>query len=335
MPCYRPLKGYRATDGRITFKRTAMSTGQLTQVNCGQCVGCRMAKSKEFAVRCVHEDRTSLAKTGFPGSFLTLTYDDEHLPPGGSVSKKEHQTFIQALRDKLRPDGVQIRYFMCGEYGADEYFEDPEDPTVPKFRLGPGRPHYHYIIFGYNFPDKYEWTQYRGHQYYRSPQLESVWQKGNSIVGHLTPETCAYTTRYVLKKQSGEQSEDHYKRLILETGELYPLQREFALMSLKPGIGKEWFEKYGLTDIYDSGDFVVIDGKKYATPKYYDKLLKDLDERELLSVRSERAKRAHAHSKDSTDRRLRDREELQRLRLRKLVRGLENGSTSFTIAKPS
>ena len=326
MPCYRPVKGYRRTDGALEFKRGPMSTGQLMTTSCGRCVGCKLDHAKSWMIRCVHEDRTAYKKTGMPGSFLTLTYAPEHLPPGGSISKKTHQIFIKKFRDHLRDTGgPTIRYFMCGEYGADEYHEDPEDPTVPKVLLGPGRPHYHYLIFGFQFQDEEYWKTHRGHDYFLSPTLQKLWPYGFSTIGRLTPETVGYTTRYVLKKQI-DHDDTRYERLVLETGELYPIQPEFALMSLKPGIGKEWFEKYGLTDIYDSGDYVEIDGVKYKTPRYYDKLYDDLDERELIPVQNERRRRSQIYAKDQTDRRLRDREELQKLRLKKLVRGLENGS---------
>ena len=263
-------------------------------------------------------------QTGRTGSFVTLTYDRENLPWDGSVSRKEHQTFIRSLRDKLRPKGVSIRYYMCGEYGEDEYqqYQRP-DGSFGRYRLGPGRPHYHYLIFGYNFGDRYEWTQHRGHQYYRSPLLETVWTKGHSIVGNVTPETAAYTARYVMKKQLGKTADDHYTRIITGRDEPVSIEPEFALMSLKPGIGASWFQKYGRSDIYDSGDFVVIDGKKYGTPRYYDKLFEDLDERELFSIRKDRRKRMYEQREHSTPERLAIREELTEIRLKKLKRGLQ------------
>lgn len=302
-------------------------------VSCGQCNGCRLARSREMAVRCVHEDRMH----GIPGSFVTLTYDEEHLPYDGSVSNEHHQKFIRALRDRLRPfkpaeyfvtdketgevkEEAWPRYYMCGEYGADEY---GTIDGLRKFRIGPGRPHYHYLLFGYNFPDKKYWKSHRGHEYYRSPFLEEIWTKGHSIIGHVTPETAAYTARYVMKKQTGEQSREHYERVLPTTGEVVSIEPEFCRMSLKPGIGARWFEKHGQQDIYDSGDFVSINGKRYKTPRYYDKLYEDLDERELLRVKSERRKQAYDRRNDSTPERLATRAECLDLRLKRLKRGFE------------
>ena len=264
-----------------------------------------------------------------PGSFVTLTFNKKHLPWDGSVSKETHQKFIRALRDRLRERGIGIRYYMCGEYGEDEYVQyQKTDGSFGRVRVGPGRPHYHYLIFGYDFPDKYDWKEHRGHRYYRSPELEKIWTQGHSIIGHVTPETAAYTARYVLKKQTGELADDHYTRIIVGRDEPVPIEPEFCLMSLKPGIGQRWFEKYGRSDIYDSGDFVVINGKKYTTPKYYDRLLKDLDERELMRVKSERRNKAEVRKEHATWQRLETREELSTIRSKKLKRGYENESAS-------
>ena len=314
MPCFSPIDGYRSTSGKITFARGPRSTGQLVSVSCKQCVGCRIDKSKEWAVRCVHE-----ARMCEQASFVTLTYDKEHLPWDGSVSRQTHQVFIRALRDRIRPK--EIRYYMCGEYGADQY---EVIDGLRRFKIGPGRPHYHYLIFGYDFPDKYEWTQHRGHQYYRSPELEKVWTKGHSVIGPVTVETAAYTARYVLKKFTGEAAETRYQRCIIETGELIDIEPEFALMSLKPGIGQAWFEKYGCSDVYDSGDFVVIKGKKYKTPRYYDGLLEDLDERKLLDVKRARKMKALTRQDDNTWQRLEERRELLEMRTKKMRRGYED-----------
>lgn len=275
-------------------------------------------------MRCVHEARMTT-----DNMFLTLTYDDQHYPPGGSVSVRTHQLFIKKLRKLASKKlGVteNIRYYMCGEYGADEFQQIPDVRKLQ--RVGPGRPHYHYLIFGLRFPDLEWWTSHRGHDYYRSKLLEKIWPYGFSTIGNVTPETAAYTARYVLKKITGdeEQADEHYRRYIPETGETWPVLPEFCLMSLKPGIGSSWFAKYGQTDIYDSGDYVTINGKRYQTPKYYDKLLEDLDERELLRVKTKRRISAGERSADSTPERLAVREEVQKLRSQKLIRGYENGS---------
>ena len=95
-------------------------------------------------------------------------------------------------------------------------------------------------------------------------------------------------------------------------------------MSLKPGIGAAWFEKYGEQDVYDSGDFIVINGKKYSTPRYYDTLLERLDVEKLSETKADRKQRGEAHASNNTYERLLVREEVQLKKLDKLKRNYEH-----------
>ena len=260
-----------------------------------------MDKSRQWAVRCIHEERMNVER-GFKGSFLTLTYDERNLPEDGSLDPGDHTWFIKRLRERLwRKHRRKIRFYMCGEYGEKLL-----------------RPHYHYLIFGYDFPDKYHFKTHRGEKYYRSEELEKLWPLGQSLIGNVTVESAGYCARYVMKKQTGDSARSHYRN---ENGVC--IEPEFSRMSLKPGIGAEWFAKYGKQDVYDSGDFIVINGKKFSTPRYYDKLLESLDVERLLEIKSERAERAAARASDDTYERLQVREEAQKLKAKRLERSYE------------
>lgn len=325
MTCFHPMEAARLPGEKpLVYKHgqrpKPLAAGwEELSLPCGQCTGCRIDQTKQWAVRAVHE---SLMHE--QNSFLTLTYSPENEPQDGSLVPAHHTLFIKKLREsfavkKLNPEtGRQkkyyakyIRYYMCGEYGEQL-----------------SRPHFHYLIFGHNFDhDRYPWTTHNGHQYYRSPSLEKLWPYGYSTIGDVNWETAAYTARYVLKKLTGPRAEDHYER----NDELYNqevrLEPEFARMSLKPGIGAEWFAKYGYSDIYDSGDFVVIKGKKYKTPRYYDKLLGEPDEVHVYDLKQGRKLKAARNAADSTPARLDVRERYLELTLQKLPRGYENGTT--------
>ena len=93
-------------------------------------------------------------------------------------------------------------------------------------------------------------------------------------VGELTFESAAYVARYVVKKRTGKEAKTHYTRMY-ESGELVDLKPEFVTMSRRPGIGNEWFKKYK-NDVYPK-DFTTIRGKRMKPPKYYDRLLEELD----------------------------------------------------------
>ena len=193
---------------------------------------------------------------------------------------------------------------MAGEYG--ENF---------------GRPHYHACIFGFDFHDKKLWKRTSSGSFiYRSADLETLWPFGYSSIGDVNFESAAYVARYIMKKQTGKDSEKHYQYSKLDTGEIIQMQPEYNKMSLKPGIGAEWYKKYR-SDVYPH-DYVVVRGKKVRPPKYYDKKYKTdypYEYDELLYIRDKRAK---LNSEDNTPERLAVKEQVTQVKLQKLKRTL-------------
>ena len=274
--------------------------GYEIKLPCGRCVACRIDRSKQWAMRCMHE-----AQMHQHNCFVTLTYSPEHLPNPPVLHKSDLQCFIKRLRKALHP--TKIRYYACGEYG-----EKSE------------RPHFHLIIFGYDFPDKFLWQRAKtGEQYYRSKLLEKIWDQGQSIIGDVTYQSAAYTARYVMKKKFGntEFKDDAYKRINLDTGEIYQLTPEFNTMSLKPAIGKAWFDQYH-SDLYPH-DYAVQDAKKHKIPRYYDKLLQLQDPELAATLKEQRTKRAELKQDDNTPDRLLIKEKVLLSKICKLIRNVE------------
>ena len=79
-------------------------------VPCGKCISCRIQKTSEWAIRLMLE----LPMWNYEASFITLTYDDEHLPKDLSLKPKDLTDFWKRLRKDY---GKPIKYFACGEYG--------------------------------------------------------------------------------------------------------------------------------------------------------------------------------------------------------------------------
>lgn len=100
MACYALLSAWKKPGGGITFKKGEAVGLKPIKLPCGQCLGCRLDYSREWAVRCTHE--SLLHKEN---SFITLTYDDEHLPEDGGLVKKHWQDFCKRLRKK-KPFGI-------------------------------------------------------------------------------------------------------------------------------------------------------------------------------------------------------------------------------------
>ena len=299
MPCFRPLKAVKVSGG-VSFDLRA--DGSPIDLPCGRCQGCRLEHSRQWAVRCVHESKSHVVNC-----VVTLTYDNEHLPKDGNLCYADFQRFMKRLR-KWSP--VPIRYFVCGEYGE-----------LNK------RPHFHAALFGFDFLDKKLClTSEAGSSQYSSQVLDKLWplsRPGRSTVGEADFNSFAYIARYAMQKLNGAIA--HVRgtdRVDLRTGEILPLVPEFIHMSLKPGIGRMWVDRFGDSDVFPF-DRVVMNGHESKPPRYYDKVLKAKDPERFKQIQFDREDRALLHPEESTARRLEARETVTLARLRKFRREFE------------
>jgi hypothetical protein len=269
------------------------------EVPCGYCIGCRLDRAKDWALRITHE-----AQMHQSNAFLTLTYAPEHLPEDGSLQLEDYQKFMKRLRFETEKP---LRFFHCGEYGE-------------KF----ARPHYHACVFGLEFDDlELIGVNHVKQKLYKSEKLDRIWGKGHASIGEVTFQSAGYVARYITKKVVGEQAEDHYLKTDPETGEITKLKPEYTTMSRQPGLGRSWFDKYW-RDIYPK-DFVTVEGKKFKPPRYYDKLLQEHHENVWEDVYQARIERAINH-KDNTDERLAVRQFVQEDKAKKLLRNYETAN---------
>lgn len=285
--CSSPLKAIvlgKTDTGKknIIFDLTAYETGfyhsilipkeNRVLIPCGQCVECRIQRSREWANRCMLE-----LQYHDSAYFVTLTYNDAHVPrsyysdpatgeamTSVTLYKRDFQLFMKRLRKRFGDD--HIRFFMAGEYGSDTF-----------------RPHYHAIIFGLHLDDlKHYKKSPQGFSYFTSESLQACWidsaarfpddpsyasdglPLGYVVVAEVTWETCAYTARYVMKKRTGKESEFY---------DIFNILPEFTLMSRKPGIARQYYEDN--PDLYEK-EFINVStekgGLKFRPPRYFDKL---------------------------------------------------------------
>lgn len=318
MTCYHPLPAYpppdAARDRRPVFAATKSYEGaRPISLPCYKCEGCLKARSRAWMLRMVHERRFHER-----ACFVTLTFDDAHLPVDGAVRVHHHQHWMRRLRRMVGP----ARFFGCGEYG-----------DVNR------RPHLHTILFGLDFADDRVPADRgsSGELQYVSATLSEVWPYGRVTVGDATPSSMGYVARYVNKKVAEAGNPEAYRRVNLETGEVWYVPPPFVVMSRRPGIGDAWFEKFR-GDVFPS-DFVVHDGTKFAVPRYYSERLARseeglVDERLRVSARRKAAVHVEARKLDADAQRLgvdvlahrrqrlETREECDRLRSKRLVRPL-------------
>ena len=272
MSCFHPISAYYKLGGGITWTYKE-SNGIKTIIKCGQCSGCKLEKARQWALRIKHE-----ASLHANNTFITLTYDNEHLPPTGTLVLKHWQDFMKRLRKKY--SHKKLSFYHCGEYGEKQ-----------------GRPHYHAIIFNHQFSDLIPIP--RKKDLHTSEILKTLWGKGHVSVGSVTFESASYVASYVQKKINGPKAEAinmsnglrHYERMTAE-GEVITLKSEYATMSRNPGIAGDWLTKY-YTDIYPS-DFTTHKGKKHSLPAYYDRQYEILTKTnpDLIKIETIKAKRS-------------------------------------------
>lgn len=244
---------------------------------CGKCPSCRLEYAKQWAVRCMQE-----ARLWEENYFLTLTYDDDHVPFGcdsnGEVrcltlKPDDLQRFLKRLRKRYSDDGhVGIRFYACGEYGSRTF-----------------RPHYHLIVFNLPVRDKVvHSSNFRGDKVYRSDLLASIWQQGHVLLGEVNFDTCSYVARYMQKKQHGDDAAA--QRAI-------GMVPEFTRMSLRPAIGRAAFDN-GYQKMYDLDKVITHKGDSVVTvrpPRYYDKLFEAMHPEQMALVKDARKARAAAN----------------------------------------
>ena len=304
MPCDFPIKAYRTEEISPSGKRLltfnplkALNSTNPIDLPCGRCTGCRLERSRQWAIRMHHE-----AKLHDRNCFITLTYNNESVPTDYSLDLRHWQLFMKRLRKSLPQ---KLRFYACGEYGDENL-----------------RPHYHAIIFNHDFNDK------KIHSYnhqkdpiYISDTLTNLWEKGHCTTQDVTYKTMAYVSRYVQKKQFGsdDRALNHYTRISPMDGKAYTVRPEFAVMSRRPGIGTGYVEQFK-NDYYPSG-YIVVDGRKVPPPQFY---INKLSEEEQAHLKWENWKRVLPSKRkaEKTNERLQVRAEVRDARIRSLKRKL-------------
>ncbi len=270
------------------------------EVACGQCLGCRLDRTLMWAMRIVHE--SCLHENN---CFVTFTYrskdectPDQYkngyfVPHDYSLNYHHFRDFIKRLR-KHFPQ--KIRYFHCGEYGEENL-----------------RPHYHACLFNCSFNDTIVYQQEQGITTYESQTLQNLWPYGFCTIGELNFETASYTAGYILKKINGQQALDTYLRND-DQGVAFWVRPPYITMSLKPGIGAEFYDKFQ-TDFFPS-DESPVPGKGIIkkVPRYYADKYADFSPEGMAEVKKVRQQFIAAHREDFTPERLMDKYKCARAR---------------------
>lgn len=223
--------------------------GMTDQFPCGKCPPCLRKRQAGWLFRLKQEQLISKN-----ASFITLTYDDEHLPKTEqgipTLNRKHPQLFIKRLRKIVEtyfPQTEKIRYYLCGEYGSIT-----------------ARPHYHAIIF--NLPQ----------EYLNHPELLTRdWQMGNTMTCACNDATMTYVTKYIMKTMYHENDKTD------------PRQKEFS--NISKGIGGSYLSKATRSyyKVHLLPYLTVEDGERRTMPRYYKEKLYTEAERKKINKKTE------------------------------------------------
>lgn len=198
---------------------------------CSKCIGCRIDRAKEWTYRCLAESLYHEYTY-----FVTLTYDDIHLPhwKDGSVylSRRDLTRFFK----RMRKAGYEFRYFASAEYGHLS-----------------NRPHFHFLMF----TDKPLKLTQIGLNAFKCDDVEKIWSYGLVSVSYSDYGTTRYVTGYMQKKLDQDDSEFYVK--------------PYRVMSRKPAIGAKYF--YDHVDSIKSTQKVYLDGQTVKVPQIFWKYL--------------------------------------------------------------
>lgn len=308
MTCYHPIhmfqlarKNSRGNNSIVSFSHPEAfrpGAGKGIKLPCGRCHGCRLERARQWAVRCMCE-----LKYWRRNCFVTLTYADDALTFGGADHGILVPRDLTLFWKRLRKSGVRFRYFGCGEYGDLN-----------------NRPHYHAIIFGYDFPDKQYKTTKNGSHYFTSPSLNRIWGHGDCLIGDATFESASYVARYVMKKRLGDTADTY-----AEDG----ITPEFVVMSRRPGIGSAFYDEFE-NDMFPR-DALHTRGHSSTPPRYFTEryrlrskslLVPHIHPMDVEDMISRRVERADRKWEDNEPRRLRVREHIKRSATKNLRRSL-------------
>lgn len=271
MSCFHPITAYRMDNQtKLSFRldnnaKLEKHRIEQLQVPCGKCIGCLLDRSNDMATR-IHCETQNWTNN----CFITLTYNNEHLPKDAQLCKKDLQDFWKRLRyyhkgveswENPRTGKTEqpIRYYACGEYG-----ENPKDRTLTPY----GRPHYHACVFNWRPKDlKFYKTNHQGDALYTSKELNKIWGKGYVVVGNLNYQSACYVARYVTKKLFGKIAKIVYENK----------KPEFTESSRSVGIGLLKWLKDKIKIKENKGIYIKIKDKVKLKkiPKYFMKKWKE------------------------------------------------------------
>ncbi len=309
--CTRPIDAWRLKPQywidkkkgpSLLFTNPHSNKFDLIPTPCRYCIRCIKNRTMGRALQLSCEQQTTQGSS----YFITNTYDEDHIPEGYTLQKKDFVDFVKRLRiNAVRSNSPykKSRFELCAEYGETTF-----------------RPHGHYCLFNYEINDLDLWSSNDTYKTYTSETINKIWGKGSVKIGELTTACCLYVAQHVDKKinnaipihqrqfiyqpphpLAGYEIPQPPDREIIDksSGEIKIITGripEYSTRSNRPGIGHDWFQKYGLTDLIND-TLIGTDYQPHKPPDYFYSLIKKHDPQLHQQISDSRLQYAISHQK--------------------------------------
>lgn len=233
MSCINPL------DFKI---KDSFNRYRMIKVPCGHCLNCLIKKQTqiEFLAK---KELLETYKNGKSASFVTLTYDDNHLPLNEegfyTLKRKDVQDFLKRMRRNMEyhKRKVDFKILYCGEYGDGSH-------STTKTGISTCRPHYHLVFIGLGPQEVKYYTR-------------KLWRFGLCDIGPLGAGGIRYLCKYMTKAIPDKD--------VKQLRDTAKVQNPFFYHSI--GLAKTWIDK-NLYKIVDDGFCFNMNGKITPFPKH-------------------------------------------------------------------
>lgn len=215
---------------------------QTIKIDCRHCMNCMIKRQQniEFLAK---KELLYTYKKGKSAAFVTLTYDDNHLPVNKegfyTLNRKDIQLWLKNMRRQMDyyNEKIPFKVMYCGEYGDGTH-------STTNTGVSTHRPHYHLVIFGLNTSQVKKYTR-------------KLWKHGLCDIGELSFGGIRYLCKYMTKA-----TPDKDVKFLRET---VNVQNPFFYHSI--GLGKEWINE-NINKIVEDGFTYNINGKINLFPAY-------------------------------------------------------------------
>lgn len=212
------------------------------KTDCRHCLNCMIKRTMQIEFL-TNKELNTVYRSGRSAAFVTLTYDDNHLPyneNGFLTLRRDHiRNWFKNIRRQMDyyNEKISFKVLYCGEYGDGSHSSSRSGASTH-------RPHYHVVFLGLGPEQVKKYTR-------------KLWKFGLCDIGPLSSGGVRYLCKYMTKSMPDKD--------IKNLREIAKVENPFFFHSI--GIGKQWIME-NLDKIVEDEFTFNLFGKKQLYPSY-------------------------------------------------------------------